>query len=203
MAASKAQETLVAAVSNNCPVAVVAPAQDTADLTRAVSTVVGPPKAPYTGDASALAAKTDATVAKLDSRVADFKERNDDLAGKKIEDTGLFKIPYVFWLGGAVMLVVFVFILFQVGLLALKAYGTANPAVGLGVSAVSAAAHAAASLFSRGFEQVVKGGENFKTEVTQNFAPDVAQKILSLFQTEQIKAQDNDVKTTVSNMTQK
>ena len=80
-----------------------------------------------------------------------------------------------------------------------------NPAVGAGVGIAGmvggTVTHFASTLLHRGFEQVVAGGEKFKEKVTKEFEPEVAQKVLTLFQTEQVKAQDNDVKDTVANLT--
>lgn len=205
LAAVRAQDTLVAAVSNNAPAAVVEPAHDTAILTRAVSTVIGPPAEPYVGPVSNLVAKTDATVAKQNVRVENFAKRNDSLEGKKIEDTGVVKVPYVMWLGGAIGGLLLLYVIFRAAMVALKAYGMTNPAVGAGVGIAGAVGHSALSfagtLLHRGFEQVVAGGESFKEKVTKEFEPALAQKVLTMFQNEQVKAQDNDVKNTVANLT--
>jgi hypothetical protein len=205
LAATRAQDTLVAAVSNNAPAAVVEPAHDAAILTRAVSTVMGPPATPYVGPVTNLVAASDATVAKQNVRVENFAKRNDSMEGKKIEDTGVVKVPYIMWLGGALAGVFLLYILFRAGIAAVKAYGVVNPAVGVGTGIAGAVGSSALSfagtLLHRTAEQVVAGGEAFKEKVTTEFEPAVAQKVLTLFQNEQVKAQDNDVKATIANLT--
>lgn len=194
MAADKAQETLFYAAKENSSTNILAPAKDTADLTRAVSTAVGPPEKTYTGPVSNLVEKTDASVAHYNDRVDSFKNRNDDLAGKKIEDTGLFKVPYFVWLGGALLLGFLFLVLLGVGWTALKVYGMSNPLVGMATGGVE-------SVASKGFRQIVTGAENFKEAVSKKFAPELSNQILELFRNHQMQAQDGDVQVHVQNIT--
>ena len=92
-AAEQARETLKAALIDGSTVAVVKPADETVKLTDSVSRSLGPPVSPSKLPADELSQKLDHAVAKLNQRLDDFKADNDKNAGKKIEDTGLFKVP--------------------------------------------------------------------------------------------------------------
>lgn len=198
LAAKRADETLVAAVANDSPVAVVAPAADAAVLTKSVSTSLGPPSSPWTGEALALATKLDHSVAALNKRLDEFKEDNNDNAGKKIEGTGLFQVPYFVWLGGAAVICFVGFLLLSVLWGAVKVFALTNPPVALGLNA----ARLATSTVSKGLSQLIQGGENFKEAVTSKFgSSEVAEQVLELFRHEHEKAQDVDVRTAVEHLT--
>jgi len=194
LAADKAEETLYYAAKENASTNVVVPAKDTAELTRSVSTSLGPPAKPWTGDVNTLASKVDSDVAALNHRIDSFKNRNDELAGKKIEDTGLVKVPYIVWLGCAVLLFILLLVGLTIGWTALKVYGMSNPLVGLATSGVE-------SVASKGFRQVVAGAESFKEAVSQKYGPEIAGEIKELFRSHQKQAQDRDVQNTVDSLT--
>jgi hypothetical protein len=196
----KATETVVAALKENSTTNVVAPARDTMKLTGAAVVAVGPPqKVPSLENVTNLANSLEQAVGKHDVVVEKFAKANDENAGKKIEGTGLFQIPYFLWLGGAVVLVFIGYIALKAAKGALAGAALVNPgaAVGLGVVNV------AQSVLAAGFSQVVKGGEDFKGWVTKEFTGDqsLQNKILSAFQTTQMKAQDQVVQNTIATMT--
>ncbi|WP_196301940.1 hypothetical protein, partial [Streptococcus pneumoniae] len=76
------------------PETVILPAGETAILSEAVADSVGPPLKPSNDPAPVLADKLSHTIAVLDKRLEQFKEDNNENAGKKIEGTGLLQIPY-------------------------------------------------------------------------------------------------------------
>lgn len=58
----------------------------------------------------------------------------------------------------------------------------------------------AGSVVSKGFQQLVRGGEDFKNWVVKNVEPAAQQKILDAFTTLHKTAQDQDVKTVVDHL---
>lgn len=199
MAAQSAEKTLQAAVAEGSSTNVVSPAVETAVLTESVSVAVGPPLKPSTLTAEQLAVKLDSAVAALTARMDSFKADNNENAGKKIEGTGLFQIPYFLWLGGFLVMAFVGFIILTVVWGALKAFSLANPPLALGLNAASLGAKAA----GKGLTQLIKGGEEFKARVEREFGADneLTEKVVSMFTSEQKKAQDEDVKTVVAHLT--
>ena len=198
-AALRARDTLVAAVAEESSTNVVVPATDTVILTESVAKSVGPPLKPSTLTAEQLATKLDSAVAALTARMDSFKADNNENAGKKIEGTGLFQIPYFLWLGGFLVMAFVGFIILTVVWGALKAFSLANPPLALGLNAASLGAKAA----GKGLTQLIKGGEEFKARVVREFGADneLTTQVVSMFTSEQKKAQDEDVKTVVSHLT--
>ena len=128
----------------------------------------------------------EATLAKLNSRIDDFREDNDRDVGKKIEGTGFLQVPYFVWLL-IVAAVGFVGIII-LGVLwtALKAYGMSNPPVALGLQAVELGGKATAKLAS----QLVKGGESFKDRIEKTITDSkVKEQVLGLFSSAHKEAQ--------------
>lgn len=195
----KAQQTYVEVLKEECPDVVSAPAEETVALTKAVSTSVGPPLAPSLLPSKELATRLDTAGAKLTKRVDEFKEENNENAGKKIEGTGLFSVPYLVVLGGAVVLVFILFVVISVGWTAVKLYGVANPPIALGVKAVQTSA----SFAKQAFSEVLKGGEEFKNAVKAKFDEDAQKQILELFRTHQERAQSQTTQDVVKELTKK
>ena len=195
-AKEKAREVLITAVKGMSPPEITRPAAETAEITDAVSTVLGPPKSRSGSETEALADRARATVARLAGRVEDFREDNDKNVGKKIEGTGWLQVGYFAWCGGFL-------ILLGIGYIALRVVATlgaaANPVVGLGVNAVSLGARGAA----KALQQVLKGGQEFKAAVDQKIeSQEVKDYVLELFRTSQDRVQDEDVKQTVRQLKQ-
>jgi hypothetical protein len=193
--AAREANALVKAVLTNAPATnVLKRAEATAELTDALSTSLGPPISPSTSKPQTLADKLNSVTGKFIERVYDFKGSNDENAGKKIEGTGLVRVSYFAWVGG-ILLVCFL------GYIALKVVTTlgaaANPAVGLGVNAVSMGAKGVAKALS----QVIKGGKNFKTLLDKRITDDATkQEVLALFKIAQDKAQDEEVQRAVKHL---
>jgi hypothetical protein len=190
-----ARVTAEAAAANHDPVTVTVPAQQTVDLTAAVSTSLGPPKNVPNLTPPDTTKLSDSLVEKkgsLDSKIAAYSEKIEPLVGKKIEGTGLIRIPYFIYLG-CIALVLF---LVWTGL---KLYGAVNPAVGLGVNSVG---RIGGSILSRGFSEVVKGGEDFKAAVKASpLTAEVKTAVLDLFQRHAMQAQSQDTQRIVQNLT--
>lgn len=199
LASKKADETYRAAIKEDTSEAVLEPAADTAALTRAVSTSLGPPIKPWNEEkapAVDLAAQLEKAVAKLDRRYETFEAKQAQDVGKKIEGTGFFQIPYFLWLiivGALVLLTIF-------GLSILWTFVKIScPQVAVG----SRIASMGGSLAARAFGQVVQAGENYKEDVVKSFDSDTAKKVLSLFQHHHAAKQDQDVQSVVRDLTQK
>lgn len=192
LAAVKAEETYRAAIAEDTTTDVLAPAADSALLSRSVSTSLGPPIAPWEKTAAELSAKLDTAVAKLDKRFDKFADAQEKVAGKKIEGTGLFQVPYFVWLGGVALLVFLAFI-------ALKVLSTvasiSNPGVAVGTRVVSLGA----SRLARGFSQMVKAGVDYEEEIRAKFGPE-ADKIIEIFKKHHKINQDSDVKSAIKTL---
>src|ERR1035438_1925375 len=151
LASKRANDTMVAAISNEAPAAVITPAADTVSLTKSVSESLGPPLSPWTafdGPATELSAKLDHSVAKLDKKLAVYSADTQPLVGKKIEGTGFFQIPYFVWL---LMVGAGILILFVVGKAlwtAVQAGSFASPAISLGSNVISMGAKDLSAAFS-------------------------------------------------------
>lgn len=194
-ATEKAREALEAALYYHTPTEVTAPAKETEVLTDAVAESVGPPLHPSTDDSSTLATGLRSARAKLSREIDDFKEGNDKNAGKKIEGTGLFSVPYFVWAGGFVALIVGGYFVLK---LALSAGAAVNPGAAVGLGALNVAS----SVVSKGFHQIVQGGEQFKDWVeTEISDTGVKEKILKAFAHSHVSNQDQDVQAVVKQIT--
>lgn len=190
-----AAKTSEAANAENASTNVTVPAQETRVITEAVAVSMGPPLKPAVVSTPVLATKLETAVAKQDAKVEEFKQENNANAGKKIEGTGLVKIPYLWWIGGIIGVGLVVFF---VGKLALTAFATANPVAAVGLNVVNAAQ----SVVTKGFAQLVKGGEDFKGWVEKEVQDaGLQEKILAAFRTTHKQAQDSDVQGTIRAMT--
>lgn len=192
MAAVKAEQVLLAAVSNHVPESVVSPAKDVAVLTEAVALSVGPPAKPWGGTATNLAAKLDSSVASLNRRVDSFKADNNSNAGKKIEGTGVFQVGYfsmlAVLLGGLALLWV-----------GLKLYGLVNPVVGLGTNVVG---RVASTALNKAVAEVTEGGEWFKEYLAESDLDDqIKSKVKELFSRAHVEAQSRDTQALVERLT--
>lgn len=187
-----ATQTLMAALHENSSPSVVAPATDTAVLTKAVSVSVGTPLSPSTLPAEDLAVKLDTAGAKLAARVDSFKKDNNENAGKKIEGSGFFQIGYfsmwaIILAGLAVVWV------------ALKIYGTINPVVGLGLNT---AGRVSAGVLRKGFTELSEGGEWFKDEIAKSHLTDeIKAFVTKTFIDNHMAAQSRDTQTLVEKLT--
>ncbi len=203
LAKRRSQQTLDAALQTDADPQVIAPARDAAVLSDAVSMSLGPPRyqAPEDTVARKLAADLLVAVAKLNSRIDDFKADSNENVGKKIEGTGLFQVPYFVWLGIVGVLVFIGFIVLAVLWSFLKMAALGNPPLQLATGAVQAGAN----LVRRGWAETVAGGEKFKQSLGNvgKLAADPAllAEVKALFANEHQKAQSADVQELVKAMT--
>jgi len=191
-AAVKTEETLRAAIKTDAAPEVVKPAAEASVLSDSVASSLGPPLSPAAADlpSEKLAAKLDKSVAKFNERVEDFKESNNENAGKKIEGTGFLQVPYFVYLGGVLALIFIGFILLKVAKAAASTYLNAQTggAFGLGQKAL---------------RQVVSGGNLFKKwleEEVPELTAEVRSKVETLFHDAQHHEQDEDVKLLVEKL---
>lgn len=196
-AAEKADETLNAALLEDASPAVVEPAKETEKLTDAVSRSLGPPISPAKETSEALAEKLDKAVAKLNQRLDEFREESDKNAGKKIEGTGLVKVPYFLWLGivGAVIFVIYIVLKTFVNVAA-----AGSPPVALGLTAVRAGGKVASAAVG----QLVAGGVKFKNWLkteTPELSDEARKKIEDLFNSAHKESQDTAVREVVDKLT--
>lgn len=174
---------------------VVTPLTDARDAAVGLRYSLGAPEDPWRGSGEELALRLAAMEARLARRLDRYRDEVAPLEGKKIEGTGRIRMPYFVWLG----IVAGVLFLLWSGV---KLYGTVNPAVGLGVSGLSAAGRFGARSVRRGFEQVVAAGESFKEEVDKLDIDDaVKAKVKELLRTVQMERQDSDVQDVIRKMT--
>lgn len=201
LAAVRSEETLHAALAEQSSPAVVRPAKEASVLTDSVSRSLGPPLTPADREKSAEthAQRLDKTVAKLAERIEDFRDDNDRNAGHKIEDTGFLKVPYFVWLGGAIVFFLILFVIGSVLWAAVKAYGIANPAVGLGVRAVQTGGKLAAKAVG----QLIDGGERFKNKLSKEIpelTDELRAKVEAAFLDAHKQASDEDVRMVVKSL---
>lgn len=197
-AAEVSLETLISAVGENASTNVTAPAKDAAVLSGAVARSLGPPEKKSEDKADVLAARLDASIAKLNSRLDDFKKDVNENAGKKIEGTGLFSVPYFVWIGLVLVMVFIGFIILAVLWSVFKIYATSNPPLQIGVSAVQAGA----GFLKKAVSEIAKGGEAFKQRLeTEVNDPAVTKKVLELFRIEHERKQSAEVQSLVKALT--
>lgn len=191
--AQQIQEAADAAHSENSSTNITAPLDGAGAVAGGLSTSLGPPAKPYSGSSAALAAKLKAARAKLDAAISDYAEAVDKDVGKKIEGTGLVRVGYFTMIGGLLLLAALVWF-------GLKVYGVFNPVVG-GVTSVIG--RVSSSVVSKGFTQLVRGGEKFKDAVENSDLDEkTAEYVKKLFLASHKEAQDSDVKKVVEGITQ-
>jgi len=196
-AEEKAKETLEAAIAEDSSAAVLVPATETAILTDVVSESLGPPAkpAPDSKSSDALAQELRSSIAALNKRIDNFKEDNNENAGKKIEGSGLFQIPYFLWLGGIVALILVLHLVLK-AFLTIAAAGSPPVAIGMKVAGVGG------KLLSKGFSQLIKGGEDFKDTIKNEIKDaDLQAKILQAFQKSHRTTQDADIQSVIKELT--
>jgi hypothetical protein len=198
----KAREALDAAFDTQAAPQVVVPVQEVEKLTEAVSVSLGPPlkPAPTNVPSAVLATELRTAVAKLNQRMDDFKADNNENAGKKIEGTGLFQVPYFVWLGGFLLFAFIGVIVLGVLWSFVKMFAMTNPPTQLGVSAVQLGT----GFVKRALSEVAKGGEEFKKRLSKTVSdPALQGQIKDLFREEQLKAQSRDTQDLLGKMTEK
>jgi len=192
LAAEKARQAELEATLDGS--AAAEPAGDAAELSEAVGRSIGPPSAPWTADVSALSRKLDTQTAKFNAALAKFKDGNDENAGKKIEGTGFLQIPYFVYLG-------VVFAIGWVIWIVLKTVSNAAAAANPGVAVGLKVAQVGGKVLSRGFSQLVKGGQTFKDKIGKEIEdPALRERILEVFRASHQTNQDSDVQTLIQKL---
>lgn len=170
------------------------PAGESAQLSEAVGRSIGPPASPWKAEISALSQKLDTQTAKYNAALAKFKTGNDENAGKKIEGTGFLQIPYFLYIG-IILLVAYI------AWMLLKTFanvaGAANPGVAVGLKV----AQVGGKVLSRGFSQLIKGGQDFKDKIEEEIEdPALKEKILEHFRAAHQTNQDSDVQNLIQKL---
>lgn len=193
LAAVKAREAERIATDDDS--AAAKPAGEAAQLSEATSRSLGPPETPWKKDVAQLVERLDKTVAQFNDRLLDFKKDNNENVGKKIEGSGAFGLPYFVWLFvvGSVVLVIFFLVRTFLHVAALG-----SPPVAAGLAVIQAGGKVA----SKAVGELVKGGENFKNYVKENWQDlRTKQEILDAFKIQHERAQSVDVQNVVNELT--
>jgi hypothetical protein len=174
---------------------VINPLSDAQLVSRAVSGSMGQPASRWQGEPEVLADKIDARSARLDAKVEDYRDAVQRDVGKKIEGTGLLKIPYFL---NAALVVGIPLVLFWMAKIALNIW---NPAVGGVLGKVQ---RIGADTVRRGFGQVVLGVESFKAKLDELDLDDKAKAaIKGLLREKLVDNQDFDVQQVTRTLTQR
>ena len=192
LSAVKAREAELEATLDGS--AAAKPAGESAELSEAVGRSLGPPSSPWTAEVSTLSQKLDAQTAKYNSLLAKFKAGNDENAGKKIEGTGFLQVPYLLYIGivGGIIWVVWLVLRTVANVAA-----ASNPGVAVGLKV----AKVGGKTLSRGFSQMLKGGQDFKAKVEEGIEdPAVKAQILEYFRTSHEVNQDADVQSLIKKL---
>jgi len=193
-ASLSARLTVDAALKNNDPDTVILPAKNTEALASAVSTSLGPPQSLPSGPVTNLANRVIENRAELNRKIARYADKVEPLVGKKIEGTGLIRVPYFVYIGGIVLVLFLVWT-------GLKIYGAVNPVVGLGTNVVG---RVGSSVLSGAVAELSKGGELFKDKVVHSeLTAEVKARVLELFSHAHASAQDQSTKDIVKALTVK
>jgi len=194
VAKESAAETLLAARSEGASLAVVGPARDAAVLTDAVSAGVGPSLKPATGGADTLAGAALRATAEHNRDLDKLRDELRPLEGKDVEGTGRIQVGYVAMLSGVLLVGFFAFIVLKA---IVSVAAAANPAVAVGSGAVSGILKVGGKVVTKGFAQMLKGGERFKTAIEEQLEPEVAKVVKSIFRRSHEGEQDEDVQVAI------
>jgi len=188
----RAQETLLAATAEQSSTNVVRPAGETTVAALALSQSLGAPSEPWDQDAKQLALRLARMESRLDSKLDGYRERVTPDVGKKIEGTGLFKIP---WLINGALWIGIPIALFWVARVALNIW---NPAIGGVVGQVE---RVGVGVVRRGFSQVISGVESFKVKIDSLDLDDKAKDLVKELLREKLADnQDHDVQAAIKKL---
>lgn len=191
---AKTEEIKIDAIASGASTNLVQSATDAHVVADALSESLGPPEDPWKKEAQRLALRLKEQQADFNAKLARFTDKTDKDVGKKIEGTGLVRVPYFVYIG-CIALIIF---LLWTGL---KIYGSINPVVGLGVNS---AGRLGSSVLSRGFAEVIHGAEKFKEAVAHSdLSEAVQEEVLDLFQRHSMQSQSRDTQKVVQTLTVK
>lgn len=192
LAADRAREAEKIAIQDGSAAEI--PARDAAELNEALSRSLGPPKSPWEKEIFALVERLDRQNAMLRQDIEKFKRQNEELAGKKVEGTGLFQVPYLVWVGilAGIVLLLYVGLRFVLQIVAMS-----NPPVAVGLKAAQLGGRA----LSQALSQVIRGGEAFKEAVLKSERPLSGEEIKELFRQHHLMAQSPDTQEVIRGLT--
>lgn len=191
--AQKTEAAKVAAIQEGSTTNVTNPLNDANTVADSLSTSLGPPEKAYTGTPAALATKLDKNRANLDSDIHDYAKDTQKDVGKKIEGTGLIRVSYFAYVGGLLLLGALVWF-------GIRVYGMFNPIVGTAAGAVG---RVSSSVLTKGFSEVVSGGQQFLQWVdNSNLEGDVKDWITNTFKLAHQVSQSPATQQTVDKLTE-
>jgi len=186
----------------------VRPLEELVLLTGSISTSVGPPRSlprPFIDTPLRISERLVEQTAAYQSKVNSFAADIEDLEGKDVEGTGFIQTTQ--WTIIFVLIVAGFILTFVWRVLNTVAM-TANPAVGMGMSAVGGVVKFGAGKLQQAFQQVLKGGERFKDRILKEVEEEkldtkAAEAILRLFREEHERAQDEATQASIRELTRK
>lgn len=155
-------EARVAAINEGVSTNLLTIIQSADNLSGALSISLGPPIRPYFWSDDSLGGLLLHNRAELDSDIQDYADSVQKDVGKKIEGTGLIRLPYFAFAGGVFLLF---FLLWQ----GIKIYGVMNPVVGTAAGVIG---RVSSTILHKGFSELVTGGEQFKSWIQKQTLPD-------------------------------
>ncbi|MEK6884888.1 MAG: hypothetical protein AABY22_34975, partial [Nanoarchaeota archaeon] len=158
-----------------------------------LSQAIGPPLNPWKFEAEALKLQLNRLEAKLDQKIENFRERNDRLAGKDIEGTGLVSMSYISFIVGLIVL----------GLLlwfGLKIAGIFYPPISVGTRL----AQIPLNMANKGLSEVISGVESFKNKIKDKINdPELQKQVLETIKTELERKQSPEIQSLIQELTKK
>lgn len=189
--ATKTEEAKVEAIKADSPTNIVQPITEAHVVADALSTSLGPPDDPWRKEAVALATKLTKQTAQYNSELEAYRKRIVALEGKKIEGTGLIQIGYFTYIGlilGGIVLIYF----------GLRIYGLFNPVVGLAGSTIG---RVSSSVLTKGFSEIVAGGQQFLNWVeNSNLPQETVDWVTNAFKLAQQTKQSASTQQVISNL---
>lgn len=194
VAKESAAETLIAAEAEGASPEVIGPARDAAVLTDAVSAGVGPSLKPAKGEAKDLAGAVLRATAEHNRDLDKLKDRLRPLEGKDVEGTGLIQVGYFALLGGVLLIGFFAYIVLRA---IVSVAAISNPAVAVGSGVAGGVLKIGGRVVTKGFAQMMKGGEEFKNAIEAQLEPQVAELVKTVFRKSHESVQDEEVQTAI------
>ena len=197
----KVVEAREAALVTGASTNVLVPLKEAADASQGLLFSLGAPADRWQRSGEELATLLGRQANERDRAIDKLRQSLVPLAGKKIEGSGWFQIPWIVYVLGVVLGVIVVYKLVKIGI---GIAGTFYPPIGAGESGLRAVGRVAAPIITKGFHQFVAGAESYKDAILKNGWEDkVKQEALALFRTHMMSKQDQDVQTVVKGMTLK
>lgn len=189
----KVEKAYIAGIKENVSTNVIQPLRDAHIVAPSLLTSLGPPATPWKSTSTNLALSLDKSTAALNSKLEDYRDKNEKLEGKKIEGTGIVQMPWLVYI--AILVILFYIIKF-----ALSIYGSINPVVGLGFRV----AKVPVDLLKRGFSEIIEAGETFKDSIEDKIEdPVVKNEVIDLFRQAHLAKQSRDTQDVIQTITRK